>query len=371
MPLRQIITLLTVFFLSFHLFGQSEQNIQFETFYQEKETSNSELEEFEGPVLFHEKKPERSQVEDLDSEAYKASHFETEARFEKVLNTGIKEKNITEAITEIDYRNPENFQQNSRTHKFSAVKNNHGVLSYRNENGTWGWYDFGDEENDGKYVGDIVNMKPNGSGIFVYGKGKWEGETYNGQWRDGEFHGKGTYTRTNGERFFGEWKKSMLWNITGYNKYGRIIKKYRRGEQLIIVNKDVKEKKNTLEKRKRGTLFREVPLSKWELGGKKWMTEGDRKIHGVFEGEILNGVPDGEGSYSWYDVEKYVGEFKRGVFHGNGKFTYLSGITAEGVFRKNKEWDTLRTEENGEVIGKFVKGRYYPLKTLKENHSLK
>ena len=110
-------------------------------------------------------------------------------------------------------------------------------MSYRNENGTWGWYDFGDEENDGKYVGDIVNMKPNGSGIFVYGKGKWEGDTYNGQWRDGEFHGKGTFTRTNGERFFGEWKKSMLWNITGYNKYGRIIKKYRRGEQLIIGNK--------------------------------------------------------------------------------------------------------------------------------------
>ena len=49
------------------------------------------------------------------------------------------------------------------------------------------------------------------------------------------------------------------------------------------------------------------------------MTEGDRKIHGVFEGEILNGVPDGEGSYSWYEVEKYVGEFKRGFFHGNGK----------------------------------------------------
>ena len=371
MPLRQIITPLTVFFLSFPLFGQSEENIQFETFYQEKETSNSELEEFQGPVLFPEKQSELFQLDDLDIEADKASHFETEVSFEKELNKGTKEKNIAKDNTEIDYRNPENFQQNSHNQTIAVVKKYHGVLSYRNENGTWGWYDFGDEENDSKYVGDIVNMKPNGSGIFVYGKGKWEGDTYNGQWRDGEFHGKGTFTRTNGERFFGEWEKSMLWNITGYNKYGRIIKKYRRGEQLIFGKKDVKEKKNTLEKRKRGTLFREVPLSKWELGGKKWMTEGDRKIHGVFEGEILNGVPDGEGSYSWYDVEKYVGEFKKGFFHGNGKFTYLSGITAEGVFRKNKEWDTLRTEENGEVIGKFVKGRYYPLRTIKENHSLK
>ncbi len=207
MPLRQIIIPLIVFFLSFPLFGQSEENIQFETFYQEKETSNSELEEFQELVIFPEKQPEQFQVEDLDSEANKASQFETEASFEKLLNTGTKEKNITEAITEIDHRNPDNFQQNFHTQTVAAVKKYHGVLSYRNENGTWGWYDYGDEENDGKYVGDILNMKPNGSGIFVYGKGKWEGDTYNGQWRDGEFHGKGTFTRTNGERFSENGKK--------------------------------------------------------------------------------------------------------------------------------------------------------------------
>ncbi len=92
------------------------------------------------------------------------------------------------------------------------------------------------------------------------------------------------------------------------------------------------------------------------------MSEGDRKIHGIYEGEILDGMPDGMGSYTWYNVEKYVGEFRKGYFHGNGKFTYLSGITAEGFFRKNKEWDTLRSEVNGDVTGKFVNGRYYPLK---------
>ena len=96
MPLRQIIIPLIVFFLSFPLFGQSEENIQFETFYQEKETSNSEFEEFQGLVIFPEKQPEQFQVDDLDSEANKASHFETEASFEKLLNTGTKEKNITE-----------------------------------------------------------------------------------------------------------------------------------------------------------------------------------------------------------------------------------------------------------------------------------
>ena len=154
----------------------------------------------------------------------------------------------------------------------------------------------------------------------------------------------------------------MLWNITGYDHFGRMIKKYRRGLQVIIRKKDEKEKNSAVHKRERGILYREVPLSKWERGGKKWMTEGDGKKHGIYEGEILDGVPDGEGTYTWYNVEKYVGEFRKGFFHGHGTFTYLSGITAEGVFRKNKEWDTKRSEENGEVTGKFVKGRYYPLK---------
>ena len=50
------------------------------------------------------------------------------------------------------------------------------------------------EEMDGKYVGEIVNMKPNGSGIYIYGKGKWEGDKYEGQWKDGEFHGQGVHS---------------------------------------------------------------------------------------------------------------------------------------------------------------------------------
>ena len=92
------------------------------------------------------------------------------------------------------------------------------------------------------------------------------------------------------------------------------------------------------------------------------MSNGDEKIHGKYEGDILDGLPDGYGTYTWYNVEKYEGEFKRGFFHGQGKFTYLSGLTVEGEFRKQREWNTMRVEENGEASGKYVNGRYYPLK---------
>ena len=360
--MRHILIFLAVFLLSSPLFGQSEESIQFETFFQEAETSNSVQEDFQEPVVFPDKQLEPFQDEETDIVADTVPHSETEAKLEPELLTETEEETVAEAYPEIDSGNLETSQQTSHNQADGAVKKHHGVLSYRKENGAWGWYDYGDEGNDGKYVGNIVNMKPNGSGIFVYGKGKWEGDRYEGQWKDGEFHGKGTFTRTNGQRFFGEWKNSKLWNITGYEKFGRIFKKYRRGVQIIIRKKDEEEKETTLQKREKGILYREVPLSKWEREGKKWMTRGDRKIHGIYEGEILDNVPDGEGTYTWYNVEKYVGEFRKGFFHGQGTFTYLSGISAKGVFRKNKEWDTLRSEENGEVTGKFVKGRYYPLR---------
>ena len=360
--MRLILISLVAVLLSFLVFGQSEESIKFETFYQEDEISNSVQEEFQEPVLFTDKQLEPLEDEDIDITAEIGPNSETETMLEKELFTEIEEKSVTEFDRQIDSENPENSQQNSSNQIVIGVNKRHGVLSYRKENGVWGWYDYGDEKNDGKYVGDIENMKPNGSGIFVYGKGKWKGDMYEGQWKDGEFHGKGAFTRTNGQRFLGEWKSSMLWNITGYDKFGRIIKKYRRGLQLIIRKKDEEQKRTVEQKRKIGVLYRVVPLLKWERSGKKWMSKGDRGMHGIYEGEILNGVPDGEGIYTWYNVEKYVGEFRKGLFHGHGKFTYLSGITAEGIFIKNKEWDTLRTEENGKVTGKFVKGRYYPLK---------
>ena len=82
----------------------------------------------------------------------------------------------------------------------------HGVLSSPQGKCVWGWYDYGDEGNDGKYVGDIVNMKPNGSGIFVYGKGKWAGDRYDGQWKDGEFHGRGKFIEPTVRDFWGNGK---------------------------------------------------------------------------------------------------------------------------------------------------------------------
>lgn len=373
--MRYILFILTFLFLSTPLFGQSEESVEFENFFKEAETANPDP----APEPKLEPVPDTEPETSSDPEPGPETITEPQVLLdptadpelgpapdnEPSLSSDPEPEQATDAETDFekDSGKLEPSQQKSGNEPVAEAEHKrHGTLSYRKENGAWGWYEYGDEGRDGQYVGEIVNMKPNGSGTFVYGKGKWEGDKYEGRWKDGEFHGRGTFTRTNGQWFTGEWQHSVPWNIIGYNKFGKIIKKYRIGVQEFVRKKSVAEKKTAVKKRVKGVLYREVPRSIWERGGKKWMSAGDEKIHGKYEGDILDGRPDGQGTYSWYNVEKYVGEFKRGFFHGKGKFTYLSGLTVEGEFRKQQEWNTLRIEENGEVSGKYVKGRYYPLK---------
>ena len=61
------------------------------------------------------------------------------------------------------------------------------VLILRNVNGESKWFEDGDEDNDGKYIGEIENGKPNGTGSITF----LDGTMYVGKWKDGKRHGKG------------------------------------------------------------------------------------------------------------------------------------------------------------------------------------
>ena len=49
-----------------------------------------------------------------------------------------------------------------------------------------------------------------------------------------------------------------------------------------------------------------------------------------FEGEFVNGQPEGKGSYNFIEGDKYVGQFKDGFFHGEGILYYAEGDSWEG-----------------------------------------
>ena len=52
-----------------------------------------------------------------------------------------------------------------------------------------------------------------------------------------------------------------------------------------------------------------------------WQTTGDPKTDLVYVGETHNGVPDGQGTQTFPDGEKYVGGFKEGLPNGQGTYT--------------------------------------------------
>jgi len=154
---------------------------------------------------------------------------------------------------------------------------------------------------------------------------------------------------------------------------------------------------------KKPILFRDTPYSKFVEGGKKWFKTGDEKTQVKYEGEIVNGVPNGQGTMTCCDGIKYVGgykdgekngqgtetfpngnkfvgEFKDGKKHGQGTFTWADGKKYEGEwkdgrpngrgtdifpdgskgigeFRDGRPWNITHRDKNGNIIVKFVNGK--------------
>jgi hypothetical protein len=68
-----------------------------------------------------------------------------------------------------------------------------------------------------------------------------------------------------------------------------------------------------------------------------WKGFGDKKNHPKYEGDVENGVPNGQGTYTSIDGWKYLGEWDDGQQHGHGTITYPDGVKYEGKFKDGKE----------------------------------
>ena len=118
---------------------------------------------------------------------------------------------------------------------------NKGTFFFREVKGTWGWYPDGNEDTEGKYVGEIKIGKPHGQGTYIHyngpkssvnqlslpvtgmnisiifaitifqllnpGKQEQLSARYDGNWKRGEKHGEGKYFFPNGDRYEGRWLK--------------------------------------------------------------------------------------------------------------------------------------------------------------------
>ena len=179
----------------------------------------------------------------------------------------------------------------------------------KRENVELKWVENGDEKNDGKYIGEIQNGKPNGQGTLTWTDlGK-----YIGEWKDGKFHGQGTLTSTDGEKFVGEFEDGL-------------------------------------------------PIGKGTLN----YPNGTKYV-----GKIENGKPNGMGRLTSTDGVKHVGEFKNGKRHGQGITSLPSGVTFVGEFKDDIGWNGIYYDNNENILFKRKNGEDIdePLDELRETLS--
>ena len=104
-----------------------------------------------------------------------------------------------------------------------------------------------------------------------------------------------------------------------------------------------------------------------KLGKSKWFKIGYEKIwvhlfwkvftDGKYVGQIENGEPNGQGTFTFPDGEKYVGELKDGEQHGQGTLTSKEGKKFEGEWRNNKPLNGLFYDKDGKINYKYVNGK--------------
>lgn len=75
----------------------------------------------------------------------------------------------------------------------------------------------------------------------------------------------------------------------------------------------------------------------YQGGCKKGLAQGKGVAQGVdrYEGQFVKGLPDGTGTYKWANGTYYEGQWKNGMRNGEGKMVYKDSTTS-GIWKEDK-----------------------------------
>ena len=85
-----------------------------------------------------------------------------------------------------------------------------------------------------------------------------------------------------------------------------------------------------------------------------------------YKGEFKDGISHGQGTYTWKNGDEYKGEFKDGISHGLGTDSYADGEKYEGQFKDGKchGQGTLSYADGEKYEGQFKDGKRHGQGTL-------
>tara|TARA_B100002003_G_C14005243_1_gene485157 strand:- start:55 stop:681 length:627 start_codon:yes stop_codon:yes gene_type:complete len=202
----------------------------------------------------------------------------------------------------------------------------------------------GDEKFQPIYKGEITNGKPNGFGILSY--------------------------PYNENSVVGEWKNGKEWNTKHTKKDGTIIEKFENGESVVSIGVLYRGWRNA-----KVGFYKE----KWEgVEKEKWegVESEDNEDFGKYEGEINSEykdkllekqlaiynkmhptIEDTTNAVQNEDFGKYEGKINNGIPNGQGTYTLTNGEKYIGEFKDNKPWNLSLFNKKGNINMKWVNGK--------------
>lgn len=250
---------------------------------------------------------------------------------------------------------------------------------------------------DGKYIGDFLDGKRHGKGKFIFSDGSyWEGDwkddaftgqgryianhtQYEGQFLNGKYHGHGRKVYVDGSIYEGNWYQGVRQG-TGrltfrdgnyyegsfsnnkrhgrgsvYNELGTIIESGSWEYGKKISNRtDIKSSKQSSVAGKANAI--EIKFKTRHFYQNKTYSDGR-----VYEGELKDGAPHGQGKMTWPNGSFYNGSWRNGQIDGHGEYHSTNdGTIYVGEFEENARYGKGKyTWPDGSYYnGDFVRGNF-------------
>lgn len=178
--------------------------------------------------------------------------------------------------------------------------------------GTYRW-------NDGDiYTGEYVNGVRHGKGKFVFASGNY----YDGEWANGKYHGHGIFRWSDGDEFDGEWQNGQRhgkgkWTYADGRYYTGV---WKNGESISSSSIVYPSTSNAT------TATKTAPKATTTKGRIQYE-------HSYYEGDLVDGIQHGKGVYVWDDGTRYEGDFFEGNITGHGVVYYTNGDEYDGELK--------------------------------------